>query len=318
MIPALSVTVAALAATLVPTAQTPTAQTPAPASSPAPIGEDAESVRAYWTADRMREAVAATGARDRAVRGQEVRGQDGVVPSDEPPGGVPWDGDPGDVAHVGRLFMVLPGGQKATCTAAVVTAANRDVVSTAGHCVHLKAVGGAMKSLLFVPGYDDGRTPYGSYPSRSVGVSPAWTEREDHAADFAFVTLGTDDRGRHVQDVVGSLRAAFHAKPSGVRTALGYPFLSPYDGKALQYCAGNATPVKDDRLAGGSQLRPCRMTNGASGGPWYAPTLRGGAVQVAVTSARPKEAGFKDAAWGAMFNGTAEALFKAQEALTSK
>ncbi|MEU8893443.1 hypothetical protein [Streptomyces sp. NPDC048442] len=304
MITALSVTVAALVATLAPTAQT-----PASVSSPAPIGEDAESVRAYWTADRMREAVAATGTRDRAAG--EARG-------DEPPGGVPWKGDPRDVAHIGRLFMVLPGGQKATCTAAVVTAANRDVISTAGHCVHLKAVGGAMKSLLFVPGYDDGKAPHGSYPSRSVGVSPAWTAREDHAADFAFVTLGTDDRGRHVQDVAGSVRAAFDARPGGARAALGYPFLPPYDGKALQYCEGNATPVKDDRLAGGSELRPCRMTNGASGGPWYARTARGGIVQVAVTSARPKSADFKDAAWGAMFNKAAEALFKAQEALTSR
>ncbi|MGW7417761.1 trypsin-like serine peptidase, partial [Streptomyces sp. NPDC054863] len=262
-------------------------------------------VRAYWTADRMREAVAATGARGRAL-------------GDETPGGIPWNGDPADVTHIGRLFMLLPGGQKATCTAAVVTSANRDVVSTAGHCVHLKAVGGAMKSLLFVPGYDDGKAPHGSYPSRSVGVPPAWTEREDHAADFAFVALGRDDRGRHVQDVVGSRRAVFGAEPGGVRIALGYPFLPPYDGKTLQYCAAHATPVEDDRLVGGSQLRPCRMTNGASGGPWYALTARGEAVQVAVTSSRPKAAEFKDAAWGAMFTKAAKALFKAQEALTSK
>ncbi|MFJ6695782.1 trypsin-like serine peptidase [Streptomyces sp. NPDC091272] len=293
MITALSVTVAALAATLAPAL-------PAPVSSPAPVGEDAESVRAYWTAERMREAVAATGARDRTL-------------GDEPPAGVPWVGDAADVAHVGRLFMVLPAGQKATCTAAVVTSANRDVVATAGHCVHLAAVGGAMKSLLFVPGYDNGKAPYGSYPSRAVGVAAAWTRDEDHAADFAFVTLATDDRGRHVQDVTGSRRAVFTARPAGRRLALGYPFLPPYDGKALQYCAGNATPVKDDRLAGGSQLRPCRMTNGASGGPWYDRRAGRKDVQVGVTSARPGGPGSKDVAWGAMFNSTAKALFQAQQ-----
>ncbi|GAA3492370.1 hypothetical protein [Streptomyces cremeus] len=293
MIPALSVTIAALAATL------------APVSSPTPTGEDAGAVRSYWTADRMREAVAATGARDRAL-------------DDEPPAGVPWPGDAAGVAHVGRLFMVLPGGQKATCTAAVVTAANRDVVATAGHCVHLKAAGGAMKSLLFVPGYDDGATPYGSYPARSVAVAPAWTEREDHAADFAFVALDTDDRGRHVQDVTGSRRAVFGAEPGGRRTALGYPFLAPYDGRTLQYCAGDATPVEDGRLAGGSQLKPCRMTNGASGGPWYARQPGGEDVQVAVTSSRPRGEEFKDVAWGAVFDRTAEALHAAQAALTSK
>ncbi|MCX5204476.1 hypothetical protein OG897_23850 [Streptomyces sp. NBC_00237] len=300
MISVLSVTVAAaLAATL------------ASASSSAPMGEDADSVRAYWTADRMREAVAATEARDAGAPGGRALG-------DGPPAGVPWPGDPDAVAHIGRLFMVLPGGQKATCTAAVVTAANRDVVSTAGHCVHLEAVGGAMKSLLFVPGYDDGNAPHGSYPARSVGVSPAWTEHEDHTADFAFVALGTDDRGRHVQDVVGSSRAVFDAKPGGARAALGYPFMPPYDGKALQYCAGNATPVKDDRLVGGSQLKPCRMTNGASGGPWYAPLPDGEDVQVAVTSSRPRGDGFQDVVWGAVFNKTAKALFTTQGALAPK
>ncbi|MFJ2740552.1 trypsin-like serine peptidase [Streptomyces sp. NPDC087440] len=299
MITALSVTVAALAATL------------APASSPAPTGEDADAVRTYWTAERMREAVAATDARD--TQGRRDRAFD-----DGPPAGVPWRGSADSVSHIGRLFMVLPGGQKATCTAAVVTAANRDVVATAGHCVHLEAAGGAMKSLLFVPGYDNGNAPYGSYPARSVAVAPAWTEREDHTADFAFVALDTDDRGRHVQDVVGSARAVFTARPGGTRTALGYPFLPPYDGKALQYCAGNATPVKDDRLAGGSQLKPCRMTNGASGGPWYAPLPDGEDVQVAVTSARPRGEKFKDVAWGAVFNKTAKALFTSQEALTKK
>ncbi|CAM5267152.1 peptidase [Streptomyces spiroverticillatus] len=299
MITALSVTVAALAATL------------APASSPSPMGEDADAVRAYWTAERMREAVAATDAREVRERALDSR-------DDGPPAGVPWRGSAESVSHIGRLFMVLPGGQKATCTAAVVTAANRDVVATAGHCVHLEAAGGAMKSLLFVPGYDDGATPYGSYPARSVAVDRAWTEREDHAADFAFVALDTDDWGRHVQDVVGSSRAVFDAKPGGTRTALGYPFMPPYDGKTLQFCAGNASPVKDDRLAGGSQLKPCRMTNGASGGPWYAPLPGGEDVQVAVTSARPRGEAFKDVAWGAVFNRTAKGLFQSQEALTEK
>lgn len=55
------------------------------------------------------------------------------------------------------------------------------------------------------------------------------------------------------------------------------------------------------------------MTNGASGGPWYARTPQGEDVQVGVTSSRPKDEAFQDAAWGAMFDATARELFQAQE-----
>ncbi|MFI5802494.1 trypsin-like serine peptidase [Streptomyces sp. NPDC051561] len=293
MITALTLAGATLAATA--TLLTPTSPSPSPV-------DGTEATRAYWTPERMREA-ASTSPLD-GLR---------APAAPRPPDGVPWIRSTAPVAHIGRLFMVLPGGQKATCTAAVVYAKNRDVISTAGHCVHLKAVGGAMKSLLFVPGYANGQKPYGSYPARSVGVADAWKNSEDHKADFAFVTLARDEKGRHVQDVVGARRAIFGHGPAGPRTALGYPYVKPYDGESLQYCESRATPVKDDRLLGGSQLRPCRMTNGASGGPWYARTANGEDIQVAVTSSRPR--GEAEVAWGAVLDATAKGLYNTQSRL---
>ncbi|WP_327353714.1 trypsin-like serine peptidase [Streptomyces sp. NBC_01304] len=291
MIGILSVVAAALAATTFPAE--------IPAGSPA--GDTAADVRAYWTPERMREAVVAT---------------DGAA---EPPDGVPWTLGAEPVRNVGRLFLTVPpaeeGGKerKAYCSAAVVDSANRSVVVTAGHCVHLKSIpGGWVKKLLFVPAYDKKSEPYGSYVAESVGIAPAWAEHEDHKADFAFVTLGKDEQGRSVQDVTGARKASF-APVAGEKTALGYPFLKPYDGETLQYCSGPTTPVTDNRLVGGEQLKPCRMTNGASGGPWYARTPQGEDVQVGVTSSRPKDEAFQDAAWGAMFDATARELFQAQE-----
>ncbi|MDG4859505.1 trypsin-like serine protease [Streptomyces sp. T-3] len=290
MITILSVVAAALAATTV------------------PAGDTAADVRAYWTPERMREAVVAT---------------DGAAA--EPPDGVPWTLGAEPVRNVGRLFMTVPpaeeGGKerKAYCTAAVVDSANRSVVATAGHCVHLKSIGGFVSKLLFVPAYDKGSEPYGSYVATSVGIAPAWAEREDHKADFAFVTLGKDEKGRAVQDVTGARKASF-APVAGEKTALGYPYFKlekpvakPYDGETLQYCSGPTTPVTDNRLVGGEQLKPCFMTNGASGGPWYVRTPQGEDVQVGVTSSRPKDESFKDAAWGAMFDGVARELHQAQE-----
>ena len=140
-----------------------------------------------------------------------------------------------------------------------------------------------------------------------------WTDAEDHKADFAFVTLARDEQGRHVQDVVGARRAVFGHGPAGPRTALGYPFVKPYDGESLQYCEAKATGLTDPRLLGGSRLKPCRMTNGASGGPWYARTGDGEDIQVAVTSSRPRDE--PDVAWGAVFDATAKGLHKTQSRL---
>ncbi|MER5883420.1 hypothetical protein ABT160_06290 [Streptomyces sp. NPDC001941] len=296
-IPALALAAAALSAALLPTGPaTPAASLAAPPAAPsaavAPTAADQAAVRAYWTPRRMREAVEESG-------GPLFEGT---------PDGRPWRGDPGAVRGIGRLFMVLPDDRKATCTAAVVSAPSKDVVATAGHCVHLKAVGGFMKALMFVPGFEDGRAPYGQYPATAVGIAPEWAAREDHGADYAFLGLAGDERGRHVQDVVGGRPAAFGPVP-GPKTALGYPFAPPYDGRTLQFCAGATTAVADPRMPGGEQLRPCRMTNGASGGPWYAQTASGATVQAGVTSSRPGTADYADAAWGAMFDGRARRLY---------
>ncbi|MEV3854341.1 trypsin-like serine protease [Streptomyces sp. NPDC050095] len=264
--------------------------TTAAGAVPAPAAESPDEVRAFWTQERMAEAIA-----------------DSAAP--EPPDGVPWTSGAEPVRNVGRLFMELTDGRKATCTGAVVQAANRSVIATAGHCVHLKEVGGFMKKLLFVPAYDKGAKPYGSYVATAVQVDEAWQKDEDHKVDFSFVTLGPDEQGRSVENVTGARPAAF-APVAGKKTALGYPYVKPYDGETLQYCSGPTTPVFDIRLPGGEQLKPCRMTNGASGGPWYARDGKGVDVQVGVTSARPSEAGFEDVAWGAMFNDTAKGLYE--------
>ena len=87
--------------------------------------------------------------------------------------------------------------------------------------------------------------------------------------------------------MTGARKASF-APVAGEKTALGYPFLKPYDGETLQYCSGPTTPVTDDRLVGGEQLKPCRMTNGASGGPWYARTPMGEDVRSASPARAPR------------------------------
>lgn len=287
---------AAVAAALLPAAPLPAAAHAAP--PPALLSGNPDGTRAFWTAERMRAA-------------------DTAVAQPGPASGTPWRGSADKVSHIGRLFMLSPSGKIGTCSAAVVDAPDRNVLATAAHCVFNHDEGGWMERVLFVPGYRDGAAPYGAYPVESAAVAPEWTVRHAHDADYTFLTTHDDGAGHRVQDVTGGPKPVFrHAK--GGRSIFGYPVEKPYDGARLQYCTGRPTPVKDALLPGGEEVSPCRLTQGASGGPWYDPRGR----QTGVSSGRPV---VEDAArtgvvlddgadvlWSAVFDKRAKGLYEDQ------
>jgi len=180
------------------------------------------------------------------------------------PAGGRYPAPPGTIgATVGRVFLTM-NGRDFVCSAVSVRAANRDLVLTAGHCVK-DGTGAWARNWTFVPGYDSGRRPYGSYPARRAFVTTRWSREADDDHDVAMVAVGTH-RGRHLADVVGALPIAFGA-PRGAHTyAFGFPAYPPYDGEHLMYCAGPPHP-DPNRLTRGQGLR-CDLTAGASGGPW--------------------------------------------------
>lgn len=290
---------AAVAATLLaggapsqfPLAQTATAYRPTDKSAP---------TVAYWTPERMR---AAAGAAD--TRGGP--GPDRNQGSD-PVDGTAWTGSVEQVRHIGRLFMLEPGGTPASCTAAVVDSPAGDVIATAAHCVHERAAGGWMRRIVFVPGYRDASAPYGVYAVTSVSAGHGWLNREDPAADFAFLSVAPDSTGQAVQARVGARPAVFQPA-AGDKSAFGYPAVGPYDGERLQYCKGGTRIVRDVLLSGGEELR-CRMTGGASGGPWYDSLDRQGGV----TSGRPDEPRYQGLVWAAVFNDQARKLYEREAA----
>ncbi|AEW96249.1 MULTISPECIES: trypsin-like serine peptidase [Streptomycetaceae] len=202
-----------------------------------------------------------------------------------PASGAQWPGRPEAVRAVGRLFVHfprLPAGQTAACSATVVDAASRDLISTAAHCLYRSEYGGAADWAEFVPGYRHGARPYGTYRLRRAFTDRAWRRREDADHDVAFAALARDPvTGRHVQDVVGAFPVAFGAVDGPV-TALGFPAAPPYDGETLRYCAHRA--AADPAAGRGATLPHCGFTEGASGGPWIRglDTATGGGVQVGV------------------------------------
>src|SRR5262249_55676865 len=125
-----ALTVAAVtlaAATLAAALPVAAAASPPPAADPAPaaapptgLSESPADTRAFWPRARRHAAEEATA--EQAVPG--------------PAGGVPWKGSAKEVRHIGRLFVLAPGGELGTCTAAVVDAPGGNLIATAAHCLY--------------------------------------------------------------------------------------------------------------------------------------------------------------------------------------
>jgi hypothetical protein len=135
-------------------------------------------------------------------------------------------------------------------------------VVPAAHCVS-DGAGHWATHWTFVPGYTDGREPYGSYPAQTYYVPARWSAGADEDDDVAFVVVGTA-RGHKVGGAVGGQPIEFGWR-APAEAVFGYPSEPPYTGRSLDYCQGTLQPdpfgTRDEGIA-------CAMTEGGSGGPW--------------------------------------------------
>jgi V8-like Glu-specific endopeptidase len=160
---------------------------------------------------------------------------------------VPFGGTPA----VGALFATSDGAlRNHFCSASVVASPARDLLVTAAHCV----TGPGSGSIVFVPGYDNGRTPYGVWPVTRVIVGQGWTSSADPDEDVAFlITNGP------VQNTTGGERLGVGLPAGHLVSVVGYPESSNSpircDNLALEFSAAD---LEFD--CGG-------YTDGTSGGP---------------------------------------------------
>ncbi|MER7366234.1 trypsin-like serine peptidase [Nonomuraea wenchangensis] len=176
-------------------------------------------------------------------------------------GGAAWTGGGAVVRTTGRIFFTTQG-RNASCSGSAVTSANKSVVITAGHCVKLN--GAFHTNWVFVPGYDRGARPYGTWAATKLLTTPQWDASEDVDHDMAAAVVAPLD-GRSLVDVVGGQGVAFNQPRRRQMYAFGYPAAAPYDGSKLVYCSGRAF---DDYLLSNDLGLTCDQTGGASGGPW--------------------------------------------------
>ncbi len=101
---------------------------------------------------------------------------------------------------VGALFTLTAGRLGPHfCTASVVSSPHGDLVLTAAHCVS-----GNTSDMVFVPGYDNGRAPYGLWTVQRVYADQAWQSAADPDDDAAFLQVTQPGSVRPIQDVTGA------------------------------------------------------------------------------------------------------------------
>jgi V8-like Glu-specific endopeptidase len=242
----------------------------APASSvhaAAVTATDQQRVARFWTPERMRSAtpmdLLALDGRTRL--GQARRGTAAKVdptPAAFPNGGSAWTGAGAVTRTVGRVFFTFTG-RTASCSGTAVTSTNKSVVITAGHCVKMQ--GAWHTNWVFVPGYNNGNTPYGTWTAKQTMATSQWAATENISYDLGAAVVNPLN-GQRLTDVVGGQGIAFNQTRGQNMYAFGYPAGPPYDGSKLIYCSGK---VFNEFLGTGDIGMTCNMTGGSSGGPWF-------------------------------------------------
>ncbi len=187
------------------------------------------------------------------------------------PPGTPTATSYSGTATVGPLFSGSTLSGSHGCTASVLTSPTHDLILTAAHCVTGTAVG-----WLFVPGYNNGATPYGVWTVTAAFVSPQWTADQDPQHDYAILRVARQNiagKSTAVQDVTGGNVLGFAPRSGTQITDIAYN--AGVGGQAIT-CS---VPVY---YTDGYPSFNCHgYVGGSSGSPWIV-TFAGRSLHVVV------------------------------------
>ncbi|MFI6517885.1 trypsin-like serine peptidase [Spirillospora sp. NPDC050679] len=233
------------------------------------------AVQAYWTPERMRTAIPLD-AKPKRVAGAPAP-QAGPVRAVAPAKGSAKAVAPKTAgkarttaaaaavnasATVGKVFFRnATDGLNYVCSAGTVNSSSKRIISTAGHCVHGGAGGNWHQNWTFVPYYNYGNRPYGTWSANQLVSFTGWTNSSNFDYDVAFVKAN-DLNGVRIVNSVGGNGIQTGQSKSRAMTILGYPSEAPYPGDWQYFCQGT-TAASGNRIS-----MPCPLTRGVSGGPW--------------------------------------------------
>jgi V8-like Glu-specific endopeptidase len=158
---------------------------------------------------------------------------------------------------VGALFTASAGklGQH-FCSASVINSPHGDLVITAAHCVT-----GTSGTVVFVPGYDSGKAPYGIWDVTKVYVDQAWKSSQNPDDDVAILKVGQPGSSVPVEDVTGAEKLAT-GEPADheLVEVIGYPDTSNQPVVCRNYLKEPMTDQLEFDCGG--------YPDGTSGGPF--------------------------------------------------
>jgi V8-like Glu-specific endopeptidase len=234
----------------------------------ASVAVESAGVAAYWTPDRMRNAISGEVLAGKALE-RSNRASTPIVEkakTKKTEGSVSKAISPTSVKHIGKIFFTM-GTSNYVCSGNAVESNNKSTVATAGHC----AVGGPDQkatNFIFVPAYENGSTPYGTWTAKELYTPTEWSTAGNISFDTAFAVMNPNDDGESLTDVVGASKVAFGEARGLNYTIYGYPADKQFNGLTLKSCAGTATnDTTNTKFT--TQGIPCDMNGGASGGPWF-------------------------------------------------
>lgn len=167
----------------------------------------------------------------------------------------------------GKILGVDPVEGAYTCSGTALNTPSRSIVLTAGHCVIERGSEG--RDISFVPAYDHGQRPFGTFTAEAVYVMPQWRHGENPDFDVAALKVKPNKLGV-LSEVVGGRGFATAKSRTAAFQIFGYP-AARAGGEELRSCRAHGLGL--DRLTDGFFGPPttpasCDMAAGSSGGAW--------------------------------------------------
>lgn len=161
--------------------------------------------------------------------------------------------------RVGALFVHGANGDH-FCTASVVDSPDGDLLLTAAHCVEPgDGTPGVGRDIVFVPGYRDGKEPYGEWTPAKIVVPAGWTRNADPDDDIGFIVVEPKG-GTDIEHLLGANRLVTGTSPPYPVHVTGYPSSS----EEPVSCTTRATTFSPTQ----QQFACAGFSSGTSGSPW--------------------------------------------------
>lgn len=173
----------------------------------------------------------------------------------------------------GKVFFRKSDGNDYMCSGSVVGSKSHNTVITAGHCVYEGPNKGWHSNWVFIPDYNHGSRPYGTFQARIMRTYNDWIQNgpsgKGFNSDVAFVNTFNNEKGQKLTDTVGGHGIVTGGSYGFDATVYGYPG-NIDNGESMQVCTGRT----GTRTIGFftrwyfHNIEGCNFGGGASGGPW--------------------------------------------------